>query len=202
MVNDKAYRIIIADPSEIVTEGLTLILSRSPKFKVIGTSNTLNRLLEKIVIQKLDILILNPTLVDYSQRTMLHDIFPMDHPFALVALIGSFIERKVLKQFHGYIEIIDGQSHIESTLMEIVQTAQTSSGQSADNYCLSKREVDVLIAAAKGLQNKEIANELNISIHTVITHRKNIARKTGIKSVSGLTVYALLNNLIDEHDIQ
>ena len=47
------------------------------------------------------------------------------------------------------------------------------------------------------MQNKEIADRFNISTYTVITHRKNISRKTGIRSVAGLTVYALLNNLID-----
>ena len=50
--------------------------------------------------------------------------------------------------------------------------------------------------------NKEIASEFNISIHTVISHRKNISRKTGIKSVSGFVVYALLNNLIEEYEIK
>ena len=50
--------------------------------------------------------------------------------------------------------------------------------------------------------NKEIADHLNISIHTVISHRKNITRKTGIKTVSGLTVYALLNDLVDIHSIE
>ena len=50
--------------------------------------------------------------------------------------------------------------------------------------------------------NKEIADQYCISIHTVISHRKNIARKTGIKSVSGLTVYALLNRMIDQQDIE
>ena len=55
---------------------------------------------------------------------------------------------------------------------------------------------------AKGMLNKEIADAENISIHTVITHRKNITRKTGIKTVAGLTVYALLNNLIDINTIE
>ena len=50
--------------------------------------------------------------------------------------------------------------------------------------------------------NKEIADLYNISIYTVITHRKNITRKTGIKTVAGLTVYALLNNLIDTNAIE
>ena len=51
------------------------------------------------------------------------------------------------------------------------------------------------------MMNKEIADQMNLSVHTVISHRKNITRKTGIKSVSGLTVYALLNNLIDENEL-
>ena len=202
MVNDKSYRIIIADPSVIVTEGFTHLLGQNSRFKVVYCSNSLDRLLEKLEATKFDILVLNPTLVDYSKRALLHDILPMERPFALVALISSFVEKKILKQFHGYIEITDSQPHIESTLIETMQMSLSASGQTADNYSLSKREVDVLVAAAKGLQNKEIANNLNISIHTVITHRKNISRKTGIKSVSGLTVYALLNNLIDEHDVQ
>ena len=51
------------------------------------------------------------------------------------------------------------------------------------------------------MMNKEIADRLSISIHTVITHRKNITRKTGIKTVAGLTVYALLNHLLDVKSI-
>lgn len=62
---------------------------------------------------------------------------------------------------------------------------------------LSAREKEILVAVAKGMINKEIADLYNISIHTVITHRKNITHKTGIKTVAGLTVYAILNNLID-----
>ena len=62
---------------------------------------------------------------------------------------------------------------------------------------LSNREKDVLICIVKGLQNKEIADQLFLSVHTVITHRKNISRKLGIHSPSGLTVYAIANHLVD-----
>ena len=61
---------------------------------------------------------------------------------------------------------------------------------------LSPREIEILAGVAQGLLNKEIAAKYNLSIHTVITHRKNIARKTGIKTIAGLTAYAILNNLI------
>ena len=62
---------------------------------------------------------------------------------------------------------------------------------------LSSRETEILAAVAQGLLNKEIASKYNISIHTVIAHRKNIARKTGIKTIAGLTAYAIWNNLIE-----
>ena len=61
---------------------------------------------------------------------------------------------------------------------------------------LSSREIEILAGVARGLLNKEIAAKYNISIHTVITHRKNIARKTGITTIAGLTAYAILNNII------
>ena len=61
---------------------------------------------------------------------------------------------------------------------------------------LSQRETEILVLVAKGYMSKEIADMLNISMNTVNTHRKNITAKTGIKSIAGLTVYAMLNNLM------
>ena len=71
-----------------------------------------------------------------------------------------------------------------------------------EREALSEREKEILVGVAKGLLNKEIADMYNISPYTVITHRKNITRKTGIKSVAGLTVYALLNDLIDVNSVE
>lgn len=67
---------------------------------------------------------------------------------------------------------------------------------------LSEREKDIVAEVAKGLTNKEIADKLNLSIHTVTTHRKNISRKTGINSISGITVYAIINKLVDLNDLK
>lgn len=66
---------------------------------------------------------------------------------------------------------------------------------------LSAREIEVLALVAKGYINKEIADKLNISLTTVITHRKNITEKLGIKSVSGLTMYAVMNGYVDADSI-
>jgi len=75
-------------------------------------------------------------------------------------------------------------------------------GPEDEHNALSDREQEVLVLVAKGLLNKEIADKLNISINTVITHRKNITRKTGIKTVPGLTVYAILSGLVDINAIE
>lgn len=66
-----------------------------------------------------------------------------------------------------------------------------------DTEELSSRERDVAVQIVKGLSNKEIADVLCISVHTVITHRKNITRKLNIHSTAGLTIYAIVNKLID-----
>ena len=65
------------------------------------------------------------------------------------------------------------------------------------NETISDREKDVIIGVVQGMQNKEIADHLCISINTVITHRRNIARKLQIHSPAGLTIYAIVNGLVD-----
>lgn len=74
-------------------------------------------------------------------------------------------------------------------------------GKEADNFRLSPREVEVLTLIVRGYINKEIAEQLNISLTTVISHRKNITEKLGIRSVSALTVYAVMNGLVEANQI-
>lgn len=70
--------------------------------------------------------------------------------------------------------------------------------QNHDNSeALSDREKDVIVSLVQGMMNKEIAEHLHISVNTVITHRRNIARKLQIHSPAGLTIYVIVNNLID-----
>jgi len=67
---------------------------------------------------------------------------------------------------------------------------------------LSSREKEIVVCVVKGLTNREIAEQLYLSAHTVITHRRNIARKLQIHSASGLTVYAIVNKLVELGDIK
>ena len=63
---------------------------------------------------------------------------------------------------------------------------------------ITEREKEIIVCLVQGMLNKEIANHLFISINTVITHRRNIARKLQIRSLAGLTIYAIANDLIDK----
>ena len=78
--------------------------------------------------------------------------------------------------------------------MPVLSVSQASA-QEVD--ALSERERDVLVQIVNGLSNKEIADVLCISTHTVITHRKNITRKLNIHSTAGLTIYAIVNKLVN-----
>lgn len=71
------------------------------------------------------------------------------------------------------------------------------SPHTASEHELSPREIEVLVLITKGLINKEIADKLNISLTTVISHRKNITEKLGIKAVSGLTIYAVMHGYVE-----
>ncbi len=74
--------------------------------------------------------------------------------------------------------------------------------EDTENSELTPREKEILKLIALGYTNQQIAEKLFISPHTVITHRKNITKKLGIKSISGLTVYAILNNLVDLEELK
>lgn len=202
MEGDKKYRIIIADRSSIVVEGLSSILGKSSMCTVVSKFYDLESLMDHLPVAHADILIVNPMFVEYSKRDAVRTLFQTDAKCAIVALVYTFVEQSLIRQFHGAIEIDDSVQQIEMCLKNAVSVKNSDNSSNGEDYELSKREIDVLVAVAKGLMNKEIADFLNISIHTVISHRKNISRKTGIKSVSGLTVFALLNNLIDQKDVQ
>ena len=98
------------------------------------------------------------------------------------------------------INLFDAPSLVCFKLNEIIDSFL--SGQNVDSDSeLTRREIEVLQLVTKGLSNKEIADQLFVSTHTVISHRKNISEKTGIKSASGLTMYAILKKIVDVNDI-
>jgi DNA-binding CsgD family transcriptional regulator len=92
------------------------------------------------------------------------------------------------------------EQELVEQLQNILMRFDAPQGVEAKNE-LSEREREVLAKVAQGAINKEIADSLNISLNTVITHRKNITAKLGIKTISGLTVYAIINGIISNKDL-
>ena len=193
-------KIAIAEPSQMLRSGLVCLLRDVPDVEVVFSTDNLNALFSRLPALHADILILNPLLFDYSHRATLRAEFDNYPEMRLIGLVTAYLESQQLHQFSGIIELNDDLQRVKSTINQVVNTLQSDSDE-PDTDPLSDREKEVLICLSKGLKNNEIADTLNISVHTVITHRKNIVRKTGIKSVAALTVYAILNNLIEEKDI-
>ena len=183
-------------PSEIMERGLESILEGSHVFSVEEIFHDYSKMVEtRLRSLDPDVVIIDPLVLDFSNRkngrNMLADVCDS----IVIALDSSAIPDDVLRQYDGSVSIYDKGDTIVRKLQSAMDSKPTE--PVSDGGELSAREKEILVCVAKGMLNKEIADKLNLSIYTVITHRKNITRKTGIKTVAGLTVYALLNNLIE-----
>lgn len=192
------YNVVIIEPSDILLCGLKSILNETSTCSVVGTFSDIGKYQEfSHQLKDTDIIILNPSLISHGKKGGVRSLFTDEK---LVALVYNYIDKDTLLQFDESIEIYDKPAKIANKLEQIATQASLYN-MNPEAGELSDREREILIAVAKGMMNKEISSLYNISIHTVIAHRKNISRKTGIKSVSGFVVYALLNNLIEEYEV-
>lgn len=183
--------IAIIESSQIVWEGLsTLLLKSNSRFFVyrFGNIDELQRFLAK---ETVDVVIVNPSVIQNKEcefaKTKKN--FPETD---WIALVYSFYDKELLSKFDDSISVTDSLESIANKISHS-QNGNSNIPQSGD---LTEREVEVLVLLTKGYSNKEIADKLNISVHTVISHRKNIVEKTDIKSLSGLTIYAISKKLI------
>lgn len=202
MTDARTYFIMLLEPSEIVAAGLRKILGGS-EFRIIDSTGTdLHNAMDNIRRSAPDIVLVNPALLsDAARRTPLRSTYPQLQDVAVAAFVHTLFDEEQLRGFDAVISIFDPLSQVLRKLRKALESTGTAQTQS-DGYELSEREREILVSVARGKTNKEIADLHNISIHTVISHRKNISRKTGIKTIAGLTVYALLNNMIDEADME
>lgn len=173
--------ILICEPSDMILEGLKSLISSQQRFHVMDTLHSATNLRERLTVLRPDILIVNPTIIDSPPVGV-----------ATIALVYQYVEPERLKLYRHTLDIRANRSSLIALLDTCEHVAEPDPQES---YELSEREVEVLVLVAKGYASKEIADQLNISIHTVNSHRKNITHKTGIKSPAGLAVYAMLHGL-------
>ena len=180
----------------IVAEGVRYIVDNLAEYTVTGILQDLGEDMEITLDDyDADLLVVDPAIFDIRTRTGGKDLIKNGINVPVIALITNAMDASLISAYDGAIYLTDKSDEIEQKLSATMRA--NPSDQRGDGEELSAREKEILVCVAKGMLNKEIADHFNISIYTVITHRKNITRKTGIKTVAGLTVYALLNNLID-----
>ena len=194
-------RVLILEPSVIIAEGLKHVVDDLAGFDVCGMITELEGGLEATLeAYDTDIIIADPAIADIRSRSGLHETIKNLTGVPVLAILTSATDAGFTQDYEGQIYLSDKTADVEQKISAAV--CVNANETRGDGEELSAREKEILVCVAKGMLNKEIADHYNISIYTVITHRKNITRKTGIKTVAGLTVYALLNNLIDMNSME
>lgn len=189
--------VIIAEPSYLMKRGIYALINDMLRTEIvfIDDSQELNHYIDTNVVQAV---IINEQILDEMQNPEL--FFQLKEDTRYIALSDNPDDFREKRKFDAVLnrnaQKEDIVAVIESLLMP--ETAQSS----PEDRLLSSREKEVLKQVALGYTNQEIADKLHISKHTVISHRKNLTAKLGIKTVSGLTVYAVLNDLIPKDQIR
>lgn len=190
------YRTIaIIEKSHIIKEGLTSLFKSHNICKQIAKLESINDWKYAFRDYEPDLVIINPDRLKDNNLDKTISELGISTKIPFIALIYQYFGREVHAMFNKHIFITDTEDiiigKIKSRNSKIQETEQK----------LTDREKDVLKLLLKGLSNKEVAEKLIISPHTAITHRKNIIEKTGIRSLAGLAVYAILNNITDMNEI-
>lgn len=195
-------KIAIAEPSIIIRNGLEALLKKMHDFRFhfieIASHDSL---IEVLRLHQPNLLVINPTWPDsfHLQEWKEEAGCPS---MKCVALIYSVVNNQLLKPYDEQFHIFDSLDEIKHKLDILFREDLTSVAEEEDQQTLSSREKEIVICVVKGMTNREIADSLFLSAHTVITHRRNIARKLHIHSPSGLTIYAIVNKLVKLEDLQ
>jgi DNA-binding CsgD family transcriptional regulator len=189
-MDETRINIAVIEPSQIIYEGISNILLKFKKNFYIYRFAELEELKQSTPKLDFKIAIINPSAVQNKSNDFVR-LKNNVTGILWIALIYSFYDEELLQKFDDVLNI---NAAPEQIFNKIGQGSSTVVKNQFED--LSEREIEVLKEMVAGLSNKEIADKLNISVHTVISHRKNITEKTGIKSLSGLTIYAISKKII------
>jgi len=189
--------VLIIDPSYIVASGLASLLNQLKEVHQVKITDNGTDCLHILKHLEADIIFINTAVLtseQYSEFKLL-----VNKEILVSYLLYSALPDDVSgNQF----SIVQPKASMVDKLQEMVLEVTKNKSEEDQTEELSPREKSILKCVALGLTNKEIGEREFISTHTVISHRKNITRKLGIKTVSGLTVYAIINNIIQMNDIK
>lgn len=201
MNNNASLKIVVAETSVIIRSGLSAVLKRIPNLNVHPIEvASVEALQNYIHLHTPDIVIVNPTFGGWFDLGAFRAENGKSSGIKYIALICSVIGNSSLKEYDENISICDEIEVITSKINHLLHTEEEDKDE--EQEMLSQREKEIITCVVKGMTNKAIADKLYLSIHTVITHRRNIARKLQIHSPAGLTIYAIVNKLVELQDIK
>ena len=194
MKNNEVVRIAIAETSVIIRGGLTAALKRLSNVKVQPIELlSVEALHDCVRTQCPEMLIVNPTFGDYFDVAKFRE--------EISGKRIRLVDASLLGKYDESISIFDDLETLSKKIAGLLNVV--SEEEEMDNQdTLSQREKEIVICVVKGMTNKEIAEKLFLSIHTVITHRRNISKKLQIHSAAGLTIYAIVNKLVALSDVK
>lgn len=182
--------ILIIESSDILYEGLSHALTRADSSFHCARLNILEDMDKSIHHQHPDIVFLSPSQVLKREDEIRH-LRACHENIILVGVMINMINQEALTLYDLTFSLYDTIGTIVKNLHKQMELHNEKNTKTKTDSTLTKREIEILQELIQGLTSKEIAAKLNISIHTVITHRKNIILKTGIHSQSGLALYAI-----------
>lgn len=197
-----SVKIAIAEPSAIVRAGLEAQLSKLQHYKaqIIYLMDEQRREWQDVAaVISADIYLINPMLTGTNPRAQLPDLA---FETKLMAIDYGGCDPGILREYDGVIRLTDSPAQISEAIDILLQNEQAVASANLEAQMLTPREREIIICVVKGMTNKEIAGQLYLSTHTVITHRRNISKKLQIHSPSGLTIYAIMNKLVELEDIK
>lgn len=189
----------VAETSYIIRKGLVYVLSQLQSVGKVVEIKEMEDINYQLNLLQPDAVLINPMLLGHSSRQDIRQQLNLPKKTSIIALVYNLIDEQFYRSYDAIVRINDSESKIEETLNNCLSKEQANQ---SDQEGLSDREKEILISVVKGMSNKEIADHHNISIHTAITHRRNITRKLKVHSISGLTIYAIINKLVDISEIK
>lgn len=201
MNNNAPVKIVVAESSVIIRSGLTAVLKRLPNLNVHPVEVTSPESLQNYLgIHPTDILVINPAFGGWFDLAAFKAT--QGRPgLKYIAMLCSVIDSNMLKMYDESISVCDDAEQISAKINRLLHTDADEEREN-EQETLSQREKEIVTCVVKGMTNKAIADQLFLSIHTVITHRRNIARKLQIHSPAGLTIYAIVNKLVELNEIK
>ncbi|MDR1562251.1 MAG: LuxR C-terminal-related transcriptional regulator [Dysgonamonadaceae bacterium] len=189
----RIIKISLFEPSDIIRTGMLSMLNRINSFRMEAHEiDDAVKLKSSLLLNTPDILIVNPCLLCVLPLTQIRKATG-NQAMKCIALQSSFFAPVSLKVFDGVISIYDSIEQITEKLTYLATDADIENLRET----LTAREKEVVVHVIQGLTNRQIAERMNLSMHTIISHRRNICSKLQIHSTAGLTIYAMTNKLVD-----